>query len=39
MPNVSVRPSGANLTDAPLDLRDPADAKHWILAVSEQASE
>jgi predicted deacetylase len=39
MPNVPARPSGANLADAPLDLRDPAELKRWILAVREQAGD
>jgi hypothetical protein len=39
MPNVPARPSGANLTDAPLDLRDPAEVNRWILAVREHAGD
>ncbi len=39
MPNVPARPSGANLTDACLDLDNPAEVKRWILALREQASD
>ena len=39
MPNVPARPSGANLTDACLDLDNPAEVKRWIVAVRMQASD
>ena len=39
MPNVPARPSGANSTDVSLDLGDPAEVKHWIAAVRDQAND
>jgi hypothetical protein len=39
MPNVPARPSGANLTDARLDLDDPAEVKRWLVALRVQASD
>ena len=39
MTNVPARPIGANSTDTPLNLQDPAEVKRWILAVREQTND